>query len=112
MPIAEYAASAASLTPPANSASSDCEVVDVDGDAGLLHQREQVDQRQLDLGQQPAAAALLDLVVERVGEVDDSAGVEHRGVGGVGGHRVVEGVEGQLALISTVGGSCFSSRLR
>ena len=45
------------------------------------------------------AAALLDLVVERVGEVDDRAGVQHRGVGGVGGARVVERVEGQLPVI-------------
>ena len=75
------------------------EVVDVDRDAGLLHQREQVDQRQLDLGEQAAAAPLLDLVVERVGEVDDRPRVQHRGVGGVGGHGVVEGVEGQLPVV-------------
>ena len=75
------------------------QVVDVDGDAGLLHQRQQVDERQLHLGQQPGAAALLDLGVEGVGEVDDRAGVQHRGVGGVGGHRLVERVEGQLAVV-------------
>ena len=56
------------------------EVVGVDGDAGLLHVREHVDQRQLDLGQQAGAAALLHLAVERLGEVEDRAGVQHRGV--------------------------------
>ena len=57
---------------------------------------QQVHQRQLDAGQQPGAAALLQLVVERLGEVEDRPGLQHRRVpGGVLPHRV----EGELAVV-------------
>ena len=59
------------------------EMVDVDGDADLLHVREHVDQRQLDLGQQAGAAGGLHLAVERLGEVDDRPRVQHRRRGDV-----------------------------
>ncbi len=59
------------------------EVVDVDGDADLLHVLEHVDQRQLDLRQQAGAAGCLHLAVERLGEVDDGARVQHRRRGDV-----------------------------
>ena len=57
------------------------EVVEVDGDAGLLHRGQQVDQRQLDVGEQPGATGLLDLAVEGVGEVEYGARVQHRRLG-------------------------------
>ncbi len=58
------------------------ELLDVDGDAGALHLREQVHQRQLHVGQQPGAAPLLQLVVERLRQVEHRARLEHRGVTG------------------------------
>ena len=53
------------------------QLVDVDGDAGLLHPGQQVDQRQLDVGQQPGAAAVLELLVQRRGQVEHGARVQH-----------------------------------
>ena len=82
------------------------EVIGVDRDADLLHRGEQVDERQLHLGQQPRAAVLLDLVVERFGEVEDRARVEHRDLRRPG---VLDGVEGSWPESPV---SCFSSRLR
>ena len=58
------------------------ELVDVDGDAGLLHPGQQVDQRQLDVGQQPGAAAVLELLVQRGREVEHRPGVQHLGLAG------------------------------
>jgi hypothetical protein len=55
----------------------------VDGDAGLLHLREQVDQRQLDVGEQAGAAALLDSSSRARRPGRDRAGVQHLGLGGV-----------------------------
>ena len=83
------------------------EVVEVDGDPDLLHAGEAVHQRQLDLGQQPGAAVLLDLLVERLGQVEHRAGVQHRGLGGAG---VVDLVEAQLPRVARPPGA--SSRLR
>ena len=83
------------------------EVVDVDGDAGLLHLGQQVDQRQLDLGQQGGAAALLELLVERLGQVEDGPGVQHRRLGAA---AVVDAVEAEL--VRRPRRPCRSSRLR
>ena len=82
MPIAEYAASAASFTSPGEVRLERLELLDVDGDTGALHVREQVHQRQLHVGEQPGAAALLELGVERLGQVEHRPRLQHRGVAG------------------------------
>ena len=78
------------------------EVVAVDGDAGPLHLGQQVDQRQLDLGEQPGAAALLELVVERRGQVEHRAGVQHLGLAGAGAAGpdvTVETLQAELPVV-------------
>ena len=67
-----------------------------------LHLGEQVDQRQLDLGEQPGAPALLELVVERGGQVEHRPGVQHLGLAGprpAGPDVTVEPVEAELAVV-------------
>ena len=77
------------------------EVVDVDRDARALHAGEHVHERQLDVGEQPGATPLLELGVERVGQVEDGPRLQHRGVaGGVLPHAV----EGQLAVVDVLTG--------
>ena len=71
-------------------------MVEVDRHAHLLHAREQVDERQLHLGQQPRATVLVDGAVERLGEVEHRPRLEHRRL--LGAARGVVVLEEQLPL--------------
>ena len=65
------------------------QVVDVGGDAAVLHRGEHPGQRQLDAAEQGVAAALAEHGLERVGEVVDRDGLEDVGVRGLGGDVVL-----------------------
>ena len=75
------------------------EQVGVHRDPGLLHGDQVVDQRQLHVGQESGAAVLLDLLVERLGEIEHRARVQHGGLGRAA-RAVVDAVEGELVALA------------
>ena len=80
------------------------EVVDVDRDTGLLHPGEGAQQRQLHAVEQAGAVPLLDLHVQRVGQVDHRTGPHHRRLGRHLGTRVVvTEVQRQLIGVGELG---------
>ena len=68
----------------------------VDGDPVALHPGDHVDQRQLDVREQRRTGLLLELGVERVGQVGDRAGAQHRVVRG---RAALDVVEAELAVV-------------
>ena len=71
-------------------------MVGVDGHAGLLELGEHAHQRELDVAEQRRAAAVVELVVERLGEVEHRARLEH---GGLAGRVVADAVEAELVAV-------------
>ena len=68
----------------------------VDGDAGALHARQDLDERQLEVAQQLGAAGLVEPLVEHGGELEHGAGPHHR----VAGRGVVVGREVEHPLVA------------
>ena len=54
----------------------------VDGDAGALHPRQDLDERQLEVAEQLGAAGLVEPLVEHGGELEHGPGPDHRVAGG------------------------------
>ena len=68
----------------------------VDGDAGALHARQDLDERQLEVAQQLGAAGLVEPLVEHGRELEHRAGPHHR----VAGRGVVVGREVEHPLVA------------
>ena len=85
----------------------------VDRDPVPLHRRDHVDQRQLHVGEQRRTGLLVQLGVERVGQVGDRPGAQHRRVRGRAALDVVEAelpVLGLLGAQLALAGSARSGR--
>ena len=84
-------------------------MLEVGGDAGPLHARQHVDERQLDLAQQPGAAPPLEVGLERLGQVEHRVGADHGRLGDL----VVDGSSSVSKLSwPSADGSARSSRRR
>ena len=109
MPITRNASAAASRTSVAKWLSSDSRWSVSTAMPVCSMRGEQVDERELDLGQQAGAPGLLDLAVEGVGQVEHGARVEHRRVGDAA--AAVSSSKSSSSWPSSAE-PCFSSRLR